>query len=107
ETLAPFFKAGLDKHEYCLWVVSPSLTPEQAAAPLRNRIPDIDRHLREGALEIVLSHEWYLEDGAFDGARVIQCWQARLEAALARGYAGMGINSTEEWVGDDLLSPLT
>ena len=81
DTLAPFFKAGLDKHEYCLWVVSPSLTAEQAAAALRNSIPDVDRHLREGALEIVLSHEWYLKDGTFDGVRVIQSWQDKLEDA--------------------------
>jgi len=102
DTLAPFFKAGLDKHEYCLWVVSPSLTAEQAAAALRNSIPDVDRHLREGALEIVLSHEWYLKDGRFDGLRVIQSWQDKLEDALARGYAGMRINGTEEWLSDDL-----
>jgi hypothetical protein len=49
--LAPFFKAGLEKGEYCLWVVSASLTTEQAAAALRPSIPDVDRHLREGLLE--------------------------------------------------------
>ena len=102
DTLAPFFKAGLEKHEYCLWVVSPRLTQEQAAAALRNSIPDVDRHLREGALEIIPSHAWYLKDGTFDGDRVIQPWQDKLEDALARGYAGMRINGNEDWLTDDL-----
>jgi hypothetical protein len=39
DTLAPFFKAGLEKHEFCLWAVSPTLTTEQAAAALRSSIP--------------------------------------------------------------------
>lgn len=102
DTLTAFFKAGLEKHEYCLWVVSPSLTQEQAAAALRNSIPDVDRYLREGALEIVPSHEWYLKDGTFDAGRVIQSWQDKLEDALGRGYAAMRINGNEDWLKDDL-----
>ncbi len=101
DTLEPFFKAGLEKHEYCLWVVSPSLTTEQAAAALRSSIPDVDRHLSEGALEIIASPEWYLKDGKFDAGRVIQSWQDRLDDALARGYGGMRINGNEDWLSDD------
>jgi PAS domain S-box-containing protein len=102
DTLTPFFKAGLEKHEYCLWVVSPSLTTDQATAALRSGIPDVDRHLSEGALEVIPSPEWYLTDGKFDTGRVIQSWQDKLEDALARGYAGMRINGNEDWLRDDL-----
>jgi PAS domain S-box-containing protein len=102
DTLAPFFKAGLEKDEFCLWAVSPTLTTEQAAAALRSSIPDVDRHISEGALEIIPSPEWYLKDGRFDAVRVIQSWQDKLEAALARGYAGMRINGNEDWLKDDL-----
>lgn len=102
DTLAPFFKAGLERNEFCLWAVSPSLTIEQAAAALRSCIPDIDRHLSEGALEIISSPEWYLSDGKFDSARVIAAWHHKLEDALARGYAGMRINGNEDWLSDEL-----
>jgi signal transduction histidine kinase len=101
DTLAAFFKAGLEKHEYCLWILSATMTADQAAAALRSRIPDADRRLSEG-LEIHPSPEWYLKDGTFDGARVIQSWQDKLDGALARGYAGMRINGTEDWFSDDL-----
>lgn len=102
DTLAPFFKAGLEKHEYCLWVVSPSLTTEQAVASLRSSIPDVDRRVSEGSLEIFPSPEWYLKDGKFDAARVTQSWQDKLEGALARGYAGMRVNGNEDWLSDEL-----
>jgi signal transduction histidine kinase len=102
DTLAPFFKAGLEKGEYCLWVVSVSLTTEQAAAALRSSIPDVDRHLREGALEIRSSLEWYLQGGEFDGARVLQAWQDKLEDALTRGHTGMRINGNEDWLDEEL-----
>jgi len=102
DTLTPFFKGGLDKHEYCLWAVSPSLTTEQAAAALRSSIPDVDRHLSEGALEIIPSQDWYLKDGAFDAARVLRAWHDKLDDALTRGYAGMRINGNEDWLNDEL-----
>jgi PAS domain S-box-containing protein len=102
DTLAPYFKAGLEKNEYCLWAVAQCLTTEQAASALRSSIPDIDRHLSEGALEIIPSRDWYLEDGTFDAARVTRSWQDKLERALARGYAGMRINGNEDWLSDDL-----
>lgn len=102
DTLTPFFKAGLEKHECCLWTVSPSLTTEQAVAALRSGIPDVDRHLSAGALEIVSSPEWYLHDGKFDSIRVTEAWQHKLEDVLARGYAGIRINGNGDWVSDEL-----
>lgn len=102
ETLAPFFKAGLETNEYCLWAVSPTLTREQAAAALRSSIPDIDQYLSAGALEIISSPEWYLKDGKFDSIRVLEAWEKKLEDALTRGYAGMRINGNEDWLSDAL-----
>lgn len=102
DTLAPFFKAGLERNEYCLWAVSPTLTREQAAAALRSSIPEVDQYLSDGALEIFSSLEWYLKDGAFDSARVVAAWQHKLEEALARGYGGMRINGNEDWLNEAL-----
>src|SRR4029453_11211848 len=82
DTLVPFFSAGLEKDEYCLWVVSPSLTINDATAALRSRLPDVDRHVAEGRLEIVPSPDWYLRDGRFDAAVVLRSWHEKLEAAL-------------------------
>src|SRR5205823_10553143 len=72
DTLAPFFKAGLENNEFCLWVVSPSLTVEEAKHALGQVVPELDRHLAEGDLEIHVHDECYLHNGRCDPQRVIQ-----------------------------------
>ena len=102
DTLVPFFSAGLEKDEYCLWVVSPSLTVVEATAALRSSLPDVDRHVADGRLEIVPSPEWYLKDGRFDAAVVLRSWHEKLDAALSRGHTGMRANGDEDWLRADL-----
>lgn len=102
DTLVPFFSAGLEKDEYCLWVVSPSLTIEGATAALRSNLPEVDRHVAEGRLEIVSASDWYLKDGRFDAARVIRSWHEKLDAALTRGHTAMRANGNEDWLRADL-----
>lgn len=102
ETLVPFFSAGLEKDEYCLWVVSPTLSIDDAKAALRGSLPEVDRHVAEGRLEIIRSSDWYLKDGSFDAARVLRSWHEKLDAALARGHTGMRANGNEDWLRADL-----
>jgi PAS domain S-box-containing protein len=102
DTLVPFFRAGLEKNEYCLWAVSPSLTIDDATAALRSSLPDVDRYVADGRLEIVPSLDWYLKDGRFDATRVLQSWLEKLDAALTRGHTGMRANGNEDWLRPDL-----
>jgi hypothetical protein len=71
------------------------LDDRKAAAALRSGIPDVDRHLSEGALEIIASPEWYLKDGKSDAGRVIQSWQDRLDAHWRAGMAACGSTATK------------
>src|SRR6185295_8143956 len=54
DTLVPYFKAGLESREFCLWVVSNSelLTVEEAKGALAQAVPDLERHLLEENIEI-------------------------------------------------------
>ncbi len=96
--LLPYFKAGLVNNEFCLWVVSAPLDVETATNSLRQYIPDADRHLAAGDIEIVSHVEWYHEDGVFDMQRVISGWLGKLAQALAEGHTGMRANGTEAWL---------
>src|SRR5207249_324916 len=98
DTLIPYFKAGLESKEFCLWVISDPLTEEEARNALRKAVPDLDRYLAEGSLEILTHHKWYLNEGAFDFHRVIRRWNEKLEQALARGYAGTRISGNTAWI---------
>lgn len=98
ETVVPYCKAGLESGEFCLWVVAPPLTVEEALQALRDAIADFDRYFVDGSIEIVGAHDWYLQDGAFDLARVIAGWNEKLARASAEGYAGVRVTGDTAWL---------
>jgi len=101
DTLVPYFKAGLESNELCLWVVSQPLTVEEAKCALRQAVSDLDRHLAKGALEMHGYDEWYLHNGHCDPQRVLQAWGEKLNQALASGYAGLRASGDGGWVSNE------
>src|SRR5689334_19428804 len=65
ETLLPFFQAGLEANEFCLWVIDEPLTIQTARRALKQGIPAGDRYLRDGSMQLVSARRWYLEGGKF------------------------------------------
>ena len=57
--LVPYFKAGLENNERCLWVTGAALNAEQARSALRAAVPDLDKRERHKQIEIANGEEWY------------------------------------------------
>ncbi|PYR45792.1 MAG: hypothetical protein DMF89_24150 [Acidobacteria bacterium] len=93
----PYFQAGLETNEFCVWTLPDSVRAEAMDA-LARAVPDVDRYLAERQLEIIPIRDWYLAGGTFDGARVSSAWFQKLDEALARGYAGMRVSGHGDWV---------
>ena len=53
DTLVPYFKAGLETGELCLWAVSEPLTEKEARNALGKAVPELDRYLADRSIEIV------------------------------------------------------
>jgi DNA-binding CsgD family transcriptional regulator len=70
-----------------------------AVDALRRGIPDIDRYLERGSIEILPGREVYLEGDQFNLKRIIGGWDQKLHNALARGYDGMRVSGNAFWVG--------
>src|SRR5712664_2933393 len=98
DTLVPYFKAGLENNEFCIWVVSEPLTKEEVRKALSQAVPHFDHYLAERSLEILMAREWYLEGGIFDMQRVTSGWNAKLGQALVRGYAGIRLSGNTAWL---------
>jgi signal transduction histidine kinase len=98
EILVPYFKAGLENNEFCLWVTSDPISVDDALASLHNRIPLLDKYLTAHAIEVLPHADWYLKDGKFDAKHVIDGWHQKLNEALKRGYEGIRINGNEDWL---------
>ena len=50
--LVPYFKAGLENNEFCLWVVAAPITGAEATRALRQAVPDLEQHLANQSMEI-------------------------------------------------------
>jgi DNA-binding CsgD family transcriptional regulator len=98
EASTPYFKAGLEDGEYCIWVVSGRVTKDKAIVALRGAMPDLDRYLANGSLDIIPADKWYLPGGRLDQQRVIRGWHERLRQAVARGYTGLRASGTAAWL---------
>lgn len=88
DTLVPYFKAGLDGNERCMWVTAPPFRAADAADALRNAVPDLDARVRRGQIEIVDHEAWYRRQDKQGADEVIAGWLQRKEEALSSGYVG-------------------
>ena len=98
DILVPFFKAGLENNEFCVWVTSEPLEKKEAKAALAAVIPDIDNRLRSGQLEIIQYNDWYLADGIFNDEQVLKGWVGKLEQAQAKGFSGLRLTGNTFWL---------
>ena len=101
DAILPFFKAGLEAREFCLWVVAEPLTEEEARNALRRIVPELDRFLADGSIEIHRAREWYLSAGAIDLRRLLDAWDQKLAQAVHNGFAGMRANASEAWLQEE------
>jgi len=91
DILVPYFKAGLENNEFCVWVTSEPLNEKKARDALRDAIPDFDRYLRKEQIRIIPDSDLYLKDNIFNLQRVLDTWADQLNQALSSGFAGMRV----------------
>ena len=98
DVLVPFFKAGLESNEFCMWVTSDPLGVEEAEKAMSRAVADFDRYLLQEQMEIVPYTGWYLEDGVFNLQRILNSWISKLDEALVKGYEGLRITGNTAWL---------
>jgi DNA-binding CsgD family transcriptional regulator len=98
DTHAAYFGAGLENHEYCVWAISEPITEADARASFQQDIPDFDRHMAAGSMELIPGRDWYLKGGEFDLQRISGSWRDKLRNALDRGYEGLRVSGNAFWI---------
>jgi len=86
DILLPFFKAGLEQNEYCVYITTDSISIEEAKNSLRIGIPGIDSHIKDKRIEIITHKAWYLKNGSFD---ILVGFE---------GFEGLRINGNAAWL---------
>jgi hypothetical protein len=89
DILIPYFKAGLEGNELCIWVTPHSLEVKEKKEALRKVIPDFDVYLENGRIEIIPCTDWYVKENVFVSERVLNGWVEKLDQAQESGYKGV------------------
>ncbi|MDC0708915.1 MEDS domain-containing protein [Stigmatella sp. ncwal1] len=98
ELLVPFFKAGLERNEQCLWVTEDVLGVSVAKEALRKEVPQLEAYLQEGRIEILGHQEWSLRHRHLSAQEKIHAWLGYKEQALARGRDGLRLTGGPCWL---------
>ena len=98
DILVPYFKAGLENNEFCMWITSEPLGFDAVNEAMRKAVPEFDQHLKKGQIRIISHAEWYFKEGSFDLKRVLKSWIESLNQALAKGYDGMRVAGNTAWL---------
>jgi len=98
DILVPYFKAGLENNDYCMWVTCEPLNVEDAQKALAKAVPQYAEYIRKGQIEIIPYNEWYTDGGGFEEKRVLDGWINRLNQALEKGFAGLRLTGNTFWI---------
>jgi len=98
EILVPYFKAGLENNEFCMWVTSEPLDTKEAEASLRKAVKNLDVYIEKGQIEIINYSEWYTKSGRFDADQVLQGWVEKEKSALEKGFDGLRLTGNTFWL---------
>ncbi len=98
DILVPYFKAGLEDNEFCMWICSEPLDVAEAKKALRKAVPGLAGHIRKGHIEILPHTDWYLKRGKFNPARLLMGWIDKLNDALDRGFDGLRLSGNTFWL---------
>ncbi|NQT73682.1 MAG: MEDS domain-containing protein [Chloroflexi bacterium] len=98
DVLTPYFKAGLENNEFCMWVTSPPLGVEQAKRSLRRVVCDLDDRIKKGQIEILDHSQWYIKSGKFESDKVLASWVEKENLAVDRGFDGIRLTGNNGWL---------
>ena len=104
DIVVPFFKAGLQANEFCLWIVANSelFTINEAKAVLHKAVPDLSRLLKIGNIEIVPYYKWFLTGRAVDVQKAITRFRQKVNEAAKRGFSGTRLTGSPAWMRNNL-----
>jgi hypothetical protein len=89
--LVPYFKAGLENNEFCIWAVPDSLGTEAARTALSKEVSNLDSYINKGQIEIRNYQDYYIHDGVFNALDMIDWWARREKEALGQSFSGIRV----------------
>jgi len=91
DVLLPYFKAGLENNELCVWVTLEPLGEKDDRETIKEAVPDFDAYLRRGQMEIISPGKWYPKSDTFKLQTILNAWIDKHNQALLKGFDGLRV----------------
>jgi len=101
ETLVPYFKAGLEQNQMCIWIASQAIDVDEARQAMARAVPDLQRRIDRGQIEFHPYRDWYIPDGRVDPQRVLQGWVRKQQEMRERGFESLRVTGDTAWCGQE------
>jgi hypothetical protein len=100
--LVPYFKQGLERNEACVWLVG-DLTIEEARNALAAAVPDLERYMAKGQMQIRHYTEFYTNpNGTVKAPGQLSDQFAEMGSAMrAKGFAGLRASGSVSWINNE------
>lgn len=98
DILVPYFKAGLENNEFCMWIASEPLKVEEAKNSLKKAVRNLDTYIKKGQIEIFDSSQWYTKSGRFNADEVLAGWLKKEKQAIKKGFDGLRLTGNTFWL---------
>ncbi len=98
DILVPYFKAGLENNEFCMWVTSEPLNIEDAKAAMEKAVPNFNQYLKKGQIEILDYSQWYTKTGKFEADKVLGGLVKKEKQAIQKGFNGLRLTGNTFWL---------
>ena len=98
DLLVPYFKAGLESNEYCLWGAGAEFGVEDARAAMRAVMSDFDARERKGQITILDARDFYGANGTLRPYEILGNLVKLEQAARENGYEGLRGSGNCAWI---------
>jgi len=96
--LAEYFKSGIEKGEFCIWVTADGGVEQKARKTISQKLTGREARQTASQIEFVRCSDWYLRDGSFHPEQVLNSWVERIKLAANRGYRGLRVSGDLGWL---------
>lgn len=97
EVLVPYIEKGLEDNELCAWITS-EISEEEARDTLAMRIPDAQKYIDSGQLQLSSFQNMCMTNGRFNMQYALEGAIKKYQEALFKGYSGLRITGNVFWL---------
>ena len=98
DILVPYFEAGLENNELCVWVCWEPLLAQEATIALGKKLKNLSAYISKGQIEIVDYSKQHNTLGKPGFDEMVHFWIDKETLAFEKGFQGLRLTGNTSWL---------